>query len=187
MRPIKVEEFVNIPTDVTVQIKNRNVTVKGPRGELHRDLSHQTVDMAVEGQRVRVTCFFGNKKKIAAVRSLCAHVKNMITGVVKGYKYTMRAAYAHFPISTVIADDNSSIEIRNFIGERYNRFVKMSEGVTVHRSENKDEIFLQGNDIEEVSKCAASIQESTKAKNKDIRKFLDGIYVSERGHVVMDD
>jgi len=30
---------------------------------------------------------------------------------------------------------------------------------------------------------AASIQQSTLVRNKDIRKFLDGIYVSERGHV----
>ena len=28
---------------------------------------------------------------------------------------------------------------------------------------------------------AANIQQSTTVKNKDIRKFLDGIYVSERG------
>ena len=28
---------------------------------------------------------------------------------------------------------------------------------------------------------AAKIQQSTTVKNKDIRKFLDGVYVSERG------
>lgn len=30
---------------------------------------------------------------------------------------------------------------------------------------------------------AAQVQQSTLVKNKDIRKFLDGIYVSEKGHV----
>ena len=45
-----------------------------------------------------------------------------------------------------------------------------------------------GNCIEAVSKSAAAIQQSTKAKNKDIRKFLDGIYVSEKKTVVdIDD
>lgn len=31
---------------------------------------------------------------------------------------------------------------------------------------------------------AALIQQATTVKNKDIRKFLDGIYVSEKGTVV---
>ena len=31
---------------------------------------------------------------------------------------------------------------------------------------------------------AALIQQSTKVKKKDIRKFLDGIYVSEKGTIV---
>ena len=31
---------------------------------------------------------------------------------------------------------------------------------------------------------AALIQQSTSVKRKDIRKFLDGIYVSEKGNVV---
>ena len=35
--------------------------------------------------------------------------------------------------------------------------------------------------------AAALIQQSTTVKRKDIRKFLDGIYVSERGSIVEDD
>lgn len=36
------------------------------------------------------------------------------------------------------------------------------------------------------ARTAANIQQSVLVKNKDIRKFLDGIYVSERGNVVKD-
>ena len=41
-----------------------------------------------------------------------------------------------------------------------------------------------GNDIQTVSLQAAQIWGATRVKNKDIRKFLDGIYVSETGNVV---
>ena len=51
----------------------------------------------------------------------------------------------------------------------------------------QDELILTGNSIEAVSQSVALIQQSTTVKNKDIRKFLDGLYVSERGHVVTDD
>ena len=46
--------------------------------------------------------------------------------------------------------------------------------------------FIQ-NSIEAVSQSAALIQQSTTVKNKDIRKFLDGVYVSEKGNVVVDE
>ena len=72
------------------------------------------------------------------------------------------------------------VEIRNFLGERRMRKVRMYDGVDVRRTEAsvmKDEIVLTGNDLEKVSGSAALIHESTLVRNKDIRKFLDGLYV----------
>jgi len=62
----------------------------------------------------------------------------------------------------------------------------MLEGVSVAHTTTgvKDEIALTGNDIQAVSQSAASIQQACNVKNKDIRKFLDGIYVSEKGTYV---
>jgi large subunit ribosomal protein L9e len=40
---------------------------------------------------------------------------------------------------------------------------------------------LVGNDITQVSLTAAKIQQATNVRHKDLRKFLDGIYVSEKG------
>ena len=123
----------------------------------------------------------------------------MITGVTRGYRYKMRFVYAHFPINVAINKDGTKVEVRNFLGEKRVRHIDMLEGVTVMKSEaQKDEIILEGNDIEKVStsgnfffkillyqffsfnSCiAAQIYQSVLVRNKDIRKFLDGIYVSE--------
>lgn len=100
----------------------------------------------------------------------------------------MRAVHAHFPINCVISENNSLIEIRNFLGEKHIRRVRMQPGVTVVNSpKQKDELILEGNDIEAVSLSASLIQQSTTVKDKDIRKFLDGLYVSEKTTVVVEE
>jgi len=67
------------------------------------------------------------------------------------------------------------------------RHVDMLDGVTVSESKaQKDELILEGSDVQNVSQSAASIQGICRVRNKDIRKFLDGIYVSEKTTVVHD-
>ena len=108
--------------------------------------------------------------------------------LLQGFLYKMRAVYAHFPISCAITEGGTLIEVRNFLGEKYIRRVRMHDGVTVENSKaQKDELIVQGNSIEAVSQSAALIQQSTTVKNKDIRKFLDGLYVSEKTTVVKDE
>jgi large subunit ribosomal protein L9e len=81
----------------------------------------------------------------------------------------------------IISDAGDAVEIRNFLGQKVAFHVKMREGVKVEASKaQKDELLLTGNSLEAVSQSAADIQQSCLVKNKDIRKFLDGIYVSER-------
>ena len=94
----------------------------------------------------------------------------------------MRFVYAHFPINVALVEKDTVVEIRNFLGEKILRRIQCHPGVTVSRSKDiKDEIVLVGNDIDNVSLSAALINQSCHVKNKDIRKFLDGIYISHRG------
>ena len=60
---------------------------------------------------------------------------------------------------------------RNFIGEKIVRRVVMHPGVDVEISKNqKDELILTGNSLENVSQSAADIQQICRVRNKDIRK-----------------
>jgi large subunit ribosomal protein L9e len=86
-------------------------------------------------------------------------------------------------------DRNTKADLwcRNFLGEKIVRHVTIPEGVTIETSKGvKDQLELSGNSLEAVSQSAADIQQICRVRNKDIRKFLDGLYVSEKGNIVED-
>ncbi|OMJ78473.1 hypothetical protein SteCoe_21717 [Stentor coeruleus] len=189
MRQILKTDKIKIPEGVTVTSHARTVTVTGPRGKLSKTFKHVPVDIQIldGGKVVKIDSWFANKKQAACVKSVLSAIENLFTGVLKGYEYHMRLVYAHFPINVNIPGDKGSIEIRNFIGERRVRKIKMLDGVAIEKSDAmKDELILKGNDLELVSLSAALIQQSCAAKKKDVRKFLDGIYVSERTNIVKE-
>ena len=174
------------PTTVDVKIKARCVTVKGPRGELTRDFKHINMDLKKVGKEIRVDLWFAKRAELACVRTVCSHIDNMIVGVTRGFLYKMRFVYSHFPINVSL--NGNTVEIRNFLGEKRVRKVVVPEGVKYVRSADvKDEIQLSGNDIALVSLTAAQIQGATNIRKKDLRKFLDGIYVSEKGAIPAED
>ena len=187
MKYIQTEQILEIPEGVTVNIKARTIKVTGPRGELTKDLKHIDVTFAkVNEKAIKIIVHSGDRKHVATLRTVKSLISNLITGVTKGYKYKMRYVYAHFPINlnVIEVDGQKFVEIRNYLGEKKVRQVKVFDGVTVEQSAaQKDELVLSGNSLEAVSQNAADIQQICRARNKDIRKFLDGIYVSERGTI----
>nr|AGN29667.1 60S ribosomal protein L9 [Acartia pacifica]ALS04385.1 60S ribosomal protein L9 [Acartia pacifica]ALS04386.1 60S ribosomal protein L9 [Acartia pacifica] len=186
MKEINNFQLVKVPEGVEASVKAGVVTVSGSRGKLTKGFKHLALDIyMVNKKTIKVEKWFGKKKQIAAVRTVCSHIENMFKGVTLGFQYKMRAVYAHFPLNCVITEKGSLVEVRNFLGEKYIRKVQMAPGVTVENSKaQKDELIVSGNSIEDVSKSAALIQQCTAVKNKDIRKFLDGMYVSEKGTVI---
>jgi len=190
MRYIHSEETLEVPENVKVSIKSRLVTVEGPRGKLVKDLSHLAVTFVIlKKGLIGIEIHHGNRKNVATLRTVRTLINNLIIGVTKGFKYKMRYVYGHFPIN-VNVDKNAetglwNVEIRNFIGEKIVRNVTCQPGVDVEISKaQKDELILTGNSLENVSQSAADIQQICRVRNKDIRKFLDGIYVSEKGNIL---
>jgi large subunit ribosomal protein L9e len=68
-----------------VVVTGRKVKVTGPRGTLSRDFGHLSLELQHEkdAKKIKVGLWFGARKQIAAVRTVCTHIKNLFTGVLK--------------------------------------------------------------------------------------------------------
>ena len=134
-------------------------------------------------RKIVANCFMAKKRRIAAVKSVLSNIRNMIEGLQKGYRYKMKLVYSHFPINLAVSDDKTHLEIRNFLGEKLIRYVDMKPGCKVDVTGEKDELKVEGNDLENVTLSCSAIHDACKVHMFDIRKFLDGIYICGNEHI----
>ncbi|WP_297549309.1 50S ribosomal protein L6 [Thermococcus sp.] len=171
-----IREEVEIPEGVEVTVEGNTVKVKGPKGELQRELKYPGVKIFTEDGKVVIYKEFPRKKDIAIARTFKAHIANMIKGVTEGFTYRLKVVYSHFPISVKVQGDEVIIE--NFLGEKAPRRAKILPGVTV--KVRGQEIVVEGIDKEAVGQTAANIEQATRITKWDRRVFQDGIYIVEK-------
>ena len=84
MKEINTFQLVKVPEGIEASVKSRAVTVKGPRGSLTKAFKHLAVDIyKVDKDTIKVEKWFGKKKELAAVRTVCSHIENLFKGVMK--------------------------------------------------------------------------------------------------------
>ena len=101
--------------------------------------------------------------------------------LLQGFRYKMRLVHAHFPINVVVPKDGSSITVKNFLGGKQDKFIAMKNGCTVKVSADvKGELIFDGNDNRTLSMLCSQVKQVCRVGRKDERKFLDGIFVSQK-------
>ena len=171
-----VREEVEIPEGVEVTVEGNTVKVKGPKGELERELKYPGVQIFTEDGKVVVFKEFPRRRDIAIARTFKAHIANMIRGVTEGFTYRLKVLYSHFPMTVKVQGDEVLIE--NFLGEKNPRKAKILPGVTVKVM--GQEIVVESIDKEKAGQTAANIEQATKINKWDRRVFQDGIYIVEK-------
>ncbi len=171
----EIRKTITIPDKVSVSIDNRLVTISGPKGEMARELwyPHITIQRIDDEISVDVDTPAIRKEQKAMVGTFASHLRNMIDGVTKGYRYRMKMLYSHFPIQLRIQGDK--FIIGNFLGEKKERVAQILSEVDV--AINGDEVVVTGINKESVGQTVANIEQATKIKARDPRVFQDGIYI----------
>uniref|UniRef100_A0A7S3JFP6 Large ribosomal subunit protein uL6 alpha-beta domain-containing protein n=1 Tax=Euplotes harpa TaxID=151035 RepID=A0A7S3JFP6_9SPIT len=188
MKYLSTTQNIVIPDGVKVTIRSRVVTAEGPKGKVTKDLSHLPLEIKIvdsqkkKGKKeVSITKWFANYKQRTTVQTCHGVFRNMFNGVTRGFRYRMRCVNAHFPIKIFIAKDKKSVEFKNFLGGTQPQTVILKPGCVIDINPKlKDEIIVDGVDVDYVSQSCALINQCVNVGNKDVRKFLDGIYISEK-------
>lgn len=167
---------IKIPQGVNVAIDNRKVSIQGTLGALQRELWYPGVTIKKIDSEIIVEAGKSRKEQLATVGTFESHLKNMITGVSKGFEYKMKMFYSHFPIQ--LKTEGNSVSIGNFLGEKKARKADIIGDTKV--AIKGDQLVISGINKEDVGQTAANIRQATKIKRFDPRVFQDGIYLIEK-------
>ncbi len=164
---------ITVPSGVDIKKEGNRVTVKGPKGELSRELSPR-IDIEIEGGTITVKRRSDDRidrSMHGLVRSLVA---NMVMGVTEGFERTLEIQGVGY--KALKKGDNVELAL----GYSHPVLVKPEPGVEIDVI-NPTRLVVKGIDKEKVGLMAAHIRayrEPEPYKGKGIR--YEGEYVRRK-------
>lgn len=156
---------IQIPAGVTVSVDKTKVTVKGPKGELQKEL-HPNMTIEVVENEVMVTRPNDNKLNRSLHGLTRSLIANMVEGVSKGFEKKLEIVGVGYRAKTNKDSINLSLGFSHPIDYKH-------EGVEFEMDEkNKNIIIVSGIDKEVVGQAAAKVRSFRKPepyKGKGIR------------------
>jgi large subunit ribosomal protein L6 len=170
------EYSIEVPEGVKAEYANGMLILTGPKGTAKR--AFVSKNLKVEAKKGEITlrtprAGLREKKESHTGR---AHIRNMIKGVTEGHAYKVIAASTHFPMNVAIQDNK--IILKNYVGEKKPRTLRIPEGVEAKISGNIIEI--NSTSIEKAGNFAGALEKLTTRPNFDNRIFQDGLYITEK-------
>ncbi|MDA8055137.1 MAG: 50S ribosomal protein L6 [Thermoplasmatales archaeon] len=175
-----MERFIEIPQGVKVKMVGFNFEAQGTKGKVSKTFRNEYVAMEFKDKKIRIFTKREKKTDLAVVGTWESIVNSAFTGVTKGFIYTMKIVYAHFPVKVTVK--GNEVHLDNFLGEKSPR--KITLGPETKVTVKGDMVTVEGSDLEVTGNAAARIERMSKIKGFDPRVFQDGIYIVRKGDVI---
>ncbi|EQB64737.1 MAG: hypothetical protein AMDU3_IPLC00004G0315 [Thermoplasmatales archaeon I-plasma] len=175
-----MEKVIEIPKGVKVKLEGFAFEAQGPKGKVSKIFKNEYVTMELKDKNIRIYTKREKKTDIAVVGTWASIVNSAFIGVTKGFIYTMKIVYAHFPVKVTVK--GNQVLLDNFLGEKSPR--KITLGPETKVTVKGDLVTVEGSDLEATGNAAASIERMSKIKGFDPRVFQDGIYIVRKGDVI---
>lgn len=177
-KTIKLKQEVVIPEGVEVSIDKSLIKVKGPKGELSRELHDPRIKISKQDNKIILEVIKKpTKREKKMLGTFSAHIKNLIKGTIEPFVYKLKICSAHFPMNVSI--DKNEVIIKNFLGEKIPRKAKILSDVDIKIE--GDIVVIESLDKEKAGQTAANIEKVTKIRGRDPRRFTDGIWIFIKG------
>lgn len=171
----KLCEEIEIPEGMNAEIVDDVLIMKKDGKELKRKLN-SLVDINVDGNKVIICVDRVRRIEKRLFGTFKAHVRNMIKGFEEDFVFKLKIANVHFPMSVSFDKATNELVVKNFLGEKKDRRIKLVDGVDVNV--DKEDIEVKSHDIEKAGTAATQIEKGAKVRNKDRRIYQDGIFIS---------
>jgi large subunit ribosomal protein L6 len=177
MKTDKITEELEIPAGISVKVEKDDIVIKKNNEEIKRKI-HSLIKIKIAENKLIISSEKNQKKEKKTIGTFVAHVKNIFQGLDTPFKYRLQAASVHFPMTLTQDHGTNEIIVKNFLGEKKERRIKIIPGVNVKII--KDIIELESSNIENAGQSASNIEKGTRVRNRDRRIFQDGIFIIEK-------
>ena len=172
----EIIQQIEIPEGVEANLEGNKLIVKGEKGENEREFKIGKLDFQKKDNLIIIGHKKATKNEKKLINTISAHIRNMLKGIGEGFEYKLKICSSHFPFTVDIQGKEATV--KNFLGEKIPRKVKIPEGAEVNIQ--GDIITINSNDKESAGQAAANFERSTKIRNKDRRIFQDGIFITNK-------
>ncbi|VVB83596.1 50S ribosomal protein L6 [uncultured archaeon] len=167
---------IEIPEGIETKIDGARVIVEKDGKKNEREFDLMNLALEKKGNEIIIGNKKSSKNEKKRINTIASHIQNMIKGVQEKFEYKLKICFSHFPI-TVEVKGNEAI-IKNFLGERSPRKVKIPAGANVQI--DKEIITIDASDKETAGQAAANFENVTRIVNRDRRIFQDGIFITSK-------
>ena len=174
----KLTEVIILPEGVNGEIEGNEIILKKDGLESRKKVDLLKIKLSKREREIIIESDRQTKRERRMIGTIKAHILNMLNGLDKKFVYKMEICYLHFPMTVTIDKEKGEIVIKNFLGENKPRIAKILQNVDVKVEKNI--IVVESHDKEAAGQTAANIEKTTKIKNRDRKKFQDGIFMTEK-------
>ena len=174
----EINEKIEFPEGFDFGINNSEIYVKSDGKETKKTFNLRGINVEKSGNSLILSVKNGSKRHRKVIMTIIAHLKNMVHGLKEEFVYKLEIVYVHFPATLEINKDKKEFYIKNFLGEKRPRIAKIIPGSEI--SIERNIITVSSHDKEVAGQMAANLEMATKIKNRDRRKFQDGIFITEK-------
>ena len=142
-----------VPSSVKVEMKDRVISVSGPRGSLKKEI-HPRIDVLIDGGKILFKRQSDEKRDKTLHGTMRSIVASMVKGVVDGF--TKELFIEGIGYRAQVQDDILTLQV----GFTHNIEIKIPEGIKVEIEKQKqNKVFISGADKEKIGQFAADIRD----------------------------